>query len=723
MKFMEYLDFFPTPSTFTINQHVSYKTSIGGCLTLLSIIICISFSIDFIQDFIEKRNPRIYSENIYEKIQKPYDLNKEDLVIAWRLEDKDGNVLGNNDIKTLPFYPKSKFHKYKMIDGEFIKNQYITLNSTKCSDYFKEKNIGLDLRNKEKWNCLDTSNITMGGYWNSEFLDYFDFSLATCQEVEEDVFKNCVDYEKIKQFYKNEVYISFMFGKVFNENQNFEKPLILEFYNFFRKLDLKLPIYDKCNFSYVKIKDDIGAISSFFKEGRKMTFKSCNPNYSINDDSIYEERKNNANLYFIEFYLDNNHFQNHRIFSKISNVLSQIGGMFNIIFLIISWIYSPINLLKRNYFLMDYFFKYQEEGETQECKKKIENFKEYTKKFKKKSSKINKKKIKESDLYCNHNSQINKYDKLEINKIDLENEAIKKQIPNKNYSIEIKKENENNNDIEKEDLNLNKEKEFYNTIIYTSCKKNYSKISQKKQQIDQEIPEKYFSIEEKNLPIVDKIKNTYNSISIFNPDSENNLENPDSENNLENPDSEKNLENPDSEKNLENPDSEKNLEYQDIVNLKINKSHTYYFEGVKKILKVSFLKINFILYYIKCCRRKSKKNLYHALENGIFKINKKMELRRYLKNLQLLRIIGKITLLDEEKFYFKNYYRNLLDNKEVLYSKENINQKAKVKFQRMVKYIKKNSKKDFNDTTQGEKMIFINILNQGIDEYINLHED
>ena len=656
MKVLEYLDFFPTLSTFTINQQINFKTRFGGCLTLLSIIICIYFSIDFTKDYFEKRNPRTYSETIYEKIYKPYDLIKDDLIIAWRLEDKNGNAIRNNDIKTLPFYPKAKFHKYKMIEGQFIKNEYITLNSSRCSDYFKENDINLNLTNKENWNCLDTSNITMGGYWNTEFLDYFDFTFDTCEEVEQNIFKNCVDYEKLKDFFIDEVYISFMFGKVYNENKNVEKPLFVEFYNFFNQLDLELSTYDICKFSYVKIKDDIGFFYTLFKEERKITFNYCYPNYSLNYKSVYEQGKTNAILYIVEFYLDNKYIQNHRYFSKISNVLSQMGGFFNFIFLILRFIYRPINLFKRNYFLLDYFFKHQEE-DPEEHKKKFENFKDYTKKYRKKNiSQIYKKNNKESNLYLNNITNIGKIHQISNNySTDGDYEANLNKISNHNeIAIAIIREDnkENNNFInERSSINNidNQDDNYIDIDNNFSSEKN--KIISNANDLE--------NLDLKEIKIIENQEEDY-------------------------------------QKNIPN--------------------YTFNFKDILEKLKKSSKNIFFLLYYLSFCRCKSNKKFYSSLENGIFLINKKMELRRYFKNLQMLRIIGKITLKDQERFYFKNYYRELLDNKGVRFNKLKKEENNKKKEDHIVEYIMKKSNEDFDLMTDQEKMIFRNIFNQDIDD-------
>ena len=88
---MKNLDFFPNYSSFTIDQNRIFKTPFGGFLTLLSVLICIICASDMGHDFYYKKSPKIYSEDIFQKFDEPYNLTKSDLIIAWRIEDIEGN--------------------------------------------------------------------------------------------------------------------------------------------------------------------------------------------------------------------------------------------------------------------------------------------------------------------------------------------------------------------------------------------------------------------------------------------------------------------------------------------------------------------------------------------------------------------------------------------------------------------------------------------------------
>ena len=92
-------------------------------------------------------------------------------------------------------------------------------------------------------------------------------------------------------------------------------------------------------------------------------------------------------------------------------------------------------------------------------------------------------------------------------------------------------------------------------------------------------------------------------------------------------------------------------------------------------------------------------------------IDKKLELIKYIKNLQMLRIIGKMTLINNERYFFKNYYKDSLDI-EPCFNVQDKKERHLQKYNSMIEYIKNKSNEDFTKIDKPSKMIFKNIFNQ-----------
>ena len=82
----------------------------------------------------------------------------------------------------------------------------------------------------------------------------------------------------------------------------------------------------------------------------------------------------------------------------------------------------------------------------------------------------------------------------------------------------------------------------------------------------------------------------------------------------------------------------------------------------------------------------------------------------------MLRIIGKVTLINNERYFFKNYYMDNLDIEPVFNDNENVKKERHLsKYKTMIEYINNKSIDDFKNFDKPCKMIFKNIFIQGDD--------
>ena len=75
----------------------------------------------------------------------------------------------------------------------------------------------------------------------------------------------------------------------------------------------------------------------------------------------------------------------------------------------------------------------------------------------------------------------------------------------------------------------------------------------------------------------------------------------------------------------------------------------------------------------------------------------------------MLRIIRKYTLINQERFFFKNYYKDLLDILPVSFN-ENKDARHSIKQNAMIEFIKQKSNKDYNDMNKADNIFNQNIL-------------
>ena len=349
--------------------------------------------------------------------------------------------------------------------------------------------------------------------------------------------------------------------------------------------------------------------------------------------------------------------------------------------MILTIIYRPINLFKRNRYLLNYFFKYTEKEEPEELKKTFTAFKQINKNItyniiKRKSIEYNQKN--ENYQEQNLNDEKNSEDKKKSINIDVD----LPNIPNINQKQKVI------NDFDYKSFISNK---LDNPNLEEENQSDFSKISQFPilPKSSSKNPDKNYCLSEnsnqQSLKELDKLNNkNIQKIELSNLED---------------------LNNDNSNRKLEEIEKKENICQKEMFNFKeiISKSENSY-QGTR-----------IIPYYLNCFRSKLKKNIYLSLENGIFQINKKMELIRYLKNLQLIRIIGKFTLLDQERYFFKNYYKDYLDTKSIEMMEKSKKFRNLQKEEEMFKFIEEKSIQDFNHINKQDKMIFNNIFNKDIE--------
>ena len=137
---LTFIDIYGTKFHLLTNQKIKYKTWIGGVITTILSLIGLIFIYLFGEDFFLRKNPSFKQSTIGEGYKK-INLTKEKVIIAFRIEDINGNYL--NTSKYL--YPKVLY--YSAIPGEDgqsrsnYKEEYISYRLCKESDFEGSENL------------------------------------------------------------------------------------------------------------------------------------------------------------------------------------------------------------------------------------------------------------------------------------------------------------------------------------------------------------------------------------------------------------------------------------------------------------------------------------------------------------------------------------------------------------------------------------------------------
>ena len=107
---------------------------------------------------------------------------------------------------------------------------------------------------------------------------------------------------------------------------------------------------------------------------------------------------------------------------------------------------------------------------------------------------------------------------------------------------------------------------------------------------------------------------------------------------------------------------------------------------------------------------KKQNRLLDSFEIGRDALNSKLDLVKYLNNLKLLKIISKVILNDNQRFYSKNYYKKCINPDNVFKNGKEQEIKIIKKNESMLSYYENLSKISLNNVSKFVNIIVNNIL-------------
>ncbi len=148
---------------------------------ILFYIITLVLFFGFCQNLYNRKNPKVSFSSEIKDYEKTV-LSNKNFTLAFRLENADGIQITNNSIAFIQVgffqYEVQLNGKLALVRG--VEDQ--TLTNRKCSDIAetpqKEKSYNISL---SSWYCVDFDNLTLGGYWDGNFIYGFTILTKLCK--------------------------------------------------------------------------------------------------------------------------------------------------------------------------------------------------------------------------------------------------------------------------------------------------------------------------------------------------------------------------------------------------------------------------------------------------------------------------------------------------------------------------------------------------------------
>jgi hypothetical protein len=490
------LDILSPPVTFYYKGVLSHPSFVSGIISILAFIIIISFAVYYSLFIIMRKNPKTYYFSSFTNDAGVFPINSSSFFHFISMSEDSDNptdkgvnfenfrILGfdiyyyyayiNGSINNFDHWLYGYCNNDSDVDGisNLINQQYFE-KSACIRKYFSQKD--------QKY--YDTGNINFKwpemahGTFNKN-KTYYSVILERCREDTIDLVlgkgHHCKNDTELDEILSHHGVVHFNFIDNYIDALNYSYPVTKYFYRVENSLDKDHYTINHLNFNPSLVKTNYGLFWDRYSQETSYSYERNDAfTYELGEEKIYMG-------YYL--WLNNKLFYSERIYQRVQDVLSNIGGIFQAIFLAA----SLVNSLYNKYIVLIDTEKLLSSSVEKEKDYKPKNakFEKAKKVLKNKTSELDEDKSNNTLKNINekhnlYNSKSNKLINSNKEKDNLKNDYYNfktdyKNINNNYNKEENKIEKEKNNDDNKNKIENYKEKNFWSYFCYkiSNGKKN-----------------------------------------------------------------------------------------------------------------------------------------------------------------------------------------------------------------------------------------------------------
>ena len=357
------LDIYGTQFHFTTEYKHKFKTEFGGCLSIISFITIFVCSYLFSMNFLYKKNPSVTMSNYYNRNYEKINLNDNNIIIPFRIEDYRGTYINFTGI----LYPQIYYYtelKSNHSSNEYIYQETKILPFHECTESdFKGKNLNLFSAY-----CIDLNNLTIGGYWEYNFTEYFEIRLYFCKNGE-NYYKNnenCTSLETLNNIFNSDYlwYINIYYPLYEFDSNDKNSQLKIIYKSYIYTLSQTIQKNDRMFLKKITLNDDQGWM--FNKKKNYTVYSFDLMEYEYNSRSLMEFGQHNSSslIYAMNIYVGNKFEYITRNYLKVQDIIGVIGGLFQVVltcFKVLNFYFNNMFKISK---LMKLFFSIQHEYES-----------------------------------------------------------------------------------------------------------------------------------------------------------------------------------------------------------------------------------------------------------------------------------------------------------------------------------------------------------------------
>ena len=342
--FIKYLDFISPPITFHHKGHLSHFSVVSGIISIISLVIIIIIAIQFSLQIIKRRNPAAYYFNSFTKDAGVFPLNSSSLFHFISIAQNSSNlvdegvnfrnfrIVGFNtffedyrDHGNISNYEHWLYGKCNnktdtegishLIEYNFFENsacikKYFNLNSKKYYD-IGDPNF--------KWPVISH------GTFNPK-IQFYSIIIERCREDTLNLIlgegQHCKNDKEMKELFINIGSSHLYYIDHYIDIMNYENPTTKFFYNVETGLHISDYTVNHMNFNPTLVKTYDGLV--FDKSIQELS-------YSFERNDVYTYPNGDSEIYMAYyFWLKNRENYYERNYKRIQDVISSIGGIYQV---------------------------------------------------------------------------------------------------------------------------------------------------------------------------------------------------------------------------------------------------------------------------------------------------------------------------------------------------------------------------------------------------------
>ena len=296
----------------------------------------------------------VYDSTMYGTEMPSIDINSDQFYFAFGLEEPSTS---NRFIDDRIYIPKIVYVDKVKINDELVTANQITLEYEKCNvEKFGENYQHLFLPHElDNSYCLkDTNlNLTLAGGYKYERFSYIRIRIYPCVNTTENNY-SCRPQEVIDQ-YLSSGYFSIIMKDIGLNPLNYSSPILPTLQDLYTTIDKRIYKNYILNFRVTEISTDTGLISEDVKKNKYLQYFKELQTFTFRDEEDYYSGKS---VILVQFKLDDTILIQRRIYTKIAEIFSRIGGymqLINTVFILLS---SIINKIHSSLKIINSIFKF-----------------------------------------------------------------------------------------------------------------------------------------------------------------------------------------------------------------------------------------------------------------------------------------------------------------------------------------------------------------------------